>query len=91
MVLLLGWLCVLAVTVAAVLFGQTARTHPVAGSKRQLTTRARTGAAVSITGPLLAAAIGLAVAAVSGAWLAVAVGTVAAVVVTAVLGLALAP
>lgn len=87
---LLSWLCVLAVTVAAVLFGQTARAEPHLTSGT-LTTRARTGLVVSITGPLLVAAAGLAVAVVSGSWLTIAAGTAAAVVLTAVLGLALAP
>lgn len=85
---LLGWLCVMAVTAAAVLFGQTARRPPGDG---RLPPRARTGMAVSITGPLLVAALGVAVAALSGAWLPVAAGTVAAVVLTAGLGAVLIP
>lgn len=86
---LLGWLCVLAVTVMAVLFGQTARARPA----RETTgsTRVRTGVAVSITGPLLVAAVGLVVAAASGAWLPAAAGTVVAIVAAAALGLVLAP
>ncbi|MEJ7702756.1 MAG: hypothetical protein WKF47_03375 [Geodermatophilaceae bacterium] len=87
---LVGWLCVLLVTVAAVLFGQTARPGPsVTGRTRPI--RVRLGIAVSITGPLLAAAVGLATAVASGAWAAAAAATVAAVILTAVVGLLLAP
>lgn len=82
---LLGWLCVLAVTVAAVLFGQTARTTGHVPARR------RTGIAVSIAGPPLVAAAGLLTAAVSGTWLAVATGTIAAVVLIAAVGVAFAP
>ncbi len=85
---LLGWVCVLAVTIAAVLFGQTARPRQSAGP---LPSRVRTGIAVSITGPLLVAAVGLVVATVSGAWLTAATGTVAAVSLTVVTGLVLVP
>jgi len=46
---------------------------------------------VSITGPLLVAAVGLVVATVSGAWLTAATGTVAAVSLTVVTGLVLVP
>lgn len=86
---LLGWLCVLAVTVAAVLFGQTARSPEPSTSRRP--TRVRIGVGVSITGPLLVAAVGLTVAVVNGNWLTVAVGTVAAIIATAALGVMLAP
>lgn len=88
---LLGWLAVLAVAVAAMLFGQTARSPSGGQSRGALPTRVRTGVAVSITGPLFVATAGLAMAVISGAWLPVAAGTIAAVVLTAVAGLVLAP
>lgn len=84
----LSWVCVLAVVVAAVLFGQTARGLAVPAGDRR---RHRAGVVLSISGPVLALAVGVAVAVISGAWLTVAAGTVAATLLTAVAGASLAP
>ena len=82
-----AWLAVLAVCVAAVLFGQTARRH----RRRRRSASARVGLFVSLSGPWLVVAAAAAVGAVTGAWLpAAAVGT-AGVVLAAVVGLGMDP
>ena len=81
-----AWLALVAVTVAAVLFGQTAR----AGRRRRSRHR-RLGLFLSLSGPWLALLGALGAGALTGRWLAAAAGGVAAVVVVALLGLVLAP
>jgi hypothetical protein len=84
-----AWLAVLAVFVAAVLFGQTARTGP--RRRRRRSRRRRIGLFVSLSGPWLALLGGVGAGALSGAWLVAAAGTGAGVVLTAVAGFLLAP
>ena len=84
-----AWLAVLAVFVAAVLFGQTARTGP--RRRRRRSRRRRVGLFVSLSGPWLALLGGVGAGALSGAWLVAAAGTGAGVVLTAVAGFLLAP
>ena len=84
----LAWLAVLAVFVAAVLFGQTARTAP---RRRRRSRRRRIGLFVSLSGPWLALLGGLGTGVLTGAWMVAAAGTGAGVVLTAVAGFLLAP
>ena len=84
----LAWLAVLAVCVAAVLFGQTARTAP---RRRRRSRRRRAGLFVSLSGPWLALLAGAGGGVFTGAWLVAAAGAGAGVVVTAVAGFLLAP
>jgi len=84
----LAWLAVLAVCVAAVLFGQTARVGP---RRRRRSRRRRIGLFVSLSGPWLAVVAGVAAGALSGAWLVAAAGAAAGVVLTAVAGFLLSP
>lgn len=88
---LLSWLAVLAVTLGAVAFGQSARAAALAYPAGELPSRVRTGIAVSICGPLVAAGTGVALAVLAGSWLLTAVATVVAVTASAALGLLLAP
>ena len=85
----LAWAAVLAVCVAAFLFGQTART-----SRRRSRRRSRAGRVglfLSLSGPWLAV-LGAAVAgAVTGAWLVAAAAGAGGVVLASVVGLTLAP
>ena len=84
----LAWLATLAVCVAAVLFGQTARTGR---RRRGRSRRARVGLFVSLSGPwlaVLAAAVG---GAISGAWLLAAAAGACGVVLAAVAGFLLVP
>lgn len=84
----LAWLAVLAVCVAAVLFGQTARTAP----RRRRRSRAdRIGLVVSLLGPWLAVLLGLGYAALTGAWLQAAAAGAVGVVVAAIVGGTLHP
>jgi hypothetical protein len=85
----LAWLAALAVFVAAVLFGQTARTAPRHRGRRSR--RRRIGMFVSLSGPWLAVLVGIGAGALTGAWLAAAAGTGAGVALTAVVGFLLAP
>ncbi|TFV90547.1 hypothetical protein [Blastococcus sp. CT_GayMR16] len=82
----LAWLAVLAVCVAAVLFGQTARSAP-----RRRSATGRIGLFLSLSGPWLAVVGGVVAGALSGAWLLAAAGAAAGVVLTSVVGLSLAP
>ena len=84
----LAWLAVVAVCVAAVLFGQTARKAP---RRRRRSRSGRVGLFLSLSGPWLAVLAGVGVGALTGAWLAAAAGAAAGVLVTAVVGFLLAP
>jgi hypothetical protein len=84
----LAWLAVLAVCVAAVLFGQTARLGP---RRWRRSRRRRVGLFVSLSGPWLAVLGGAAAGAVTGAWLAAAAWAGAGVVLTALAGFLLSP
>jgi hypothetical protein len=83
-----AWLAVLAVCVAAFLFGQTARTAP---RRRRRQRRARVGLFVSLSGPWLAVLVAAGAGAVTGAWLVAAAAGACGVVVAAVLGVILHP
>ena len=87
--MVLAWLAVLAVVVAADLFGQTARTAP--RRRRRRSRRRRIGLFVSLSGPWLVLLGGLGAGVLTGAWLAAAAATGAGVVLTAVAGFLLAP
>ncbi len=82
----LAWLAVLAVCVAAVLFGQSTRTAP-----RRRSRVGRIGLFLSLSGPWLSVLGAAAAAAVTGAWLAAAAAGACGVVLTAALGYALSP
>ncbi|HEV7187494.1 MAG TPA: hypothetical protein VGN28_06320 [Blastococcus sp.] len=84
----LAWLAVLALCVAAVLFGQTARLAP---RRRRRSRRRRVGLFVSLSGPWLAVLGGAAAGALTGAWLAAAAAAGAGVVLTALIGFLLSP
>jgi hypothetical protein len=84
----LAWLAVLAVCVAAVLFGQTARLGP---RRRRRSRRRRVGLFVSLSGPWLAVLGGAAAGALTGSWLLAAAGAGAGVVLTALVGFLLSP
>ena len=84
----LAWLAVLAVCLAAVLFGQTARMGP---RRRRRSRRRRIGLFVSLSGPWLAVLGGAAAGALTGAWLSAAAWAGVGVVVTAVAGFLLSP
>ncbi|MCW2635471.1 MAG: rane protein of unknown function [Blastococcus sp.] len=83
-----AWLAVLAVCVAAVLFGQTARTR---AGRRRRSRRARVGLFLSLSGPWLAFLAGAAVGFVTGAWLTAAAVGAGGVVLVALMGLTLDP
>jgi hypothetical protein len=85
----LAWAAVLAVCVAAFLFGQTART-----SRRRSRRRSRAGRVglfLSLSGPWLAVLGAAVVGAVTGAWLGAAAAGAGGVVLASVVGLTLAP
>ena len=84
-----AWLAVLAVCVAAVLFGQTARGRP--RRRRRPSPAARVGLFVSRSGPWVVTAVAAAVGARTGAWLPAAAVGAAGIVVTAVVGLGMGP
>jgi hypothetical protein len=84
----LAWLAAGAVCVAAVLFGQTARTGR---RQRRGTVRTRLGLFVSLSGPWLALLGAVGAGAVTGAWLVAAAAAACGGVLTATLGLALVP
>ena len=84
-----AWLGVLAVCVAAVLFGQTARTAP--RGRRPRSRARRIGLFVSLSGPWLAVLAGVVAGILSGAWLLAAAGAAVGVVLTAAIGFTLAP
>ena len=85
-----AWLAVLAVCLAAVLFGQSARTAP-RRRRRRRSRAARIGLFLSLSGPWLALLAGAGVGAVTGAWLVVAAATACGIAATALAGLTLRP
>ena len=85
----LAWLAVVALLVAAVLFGQTARTST---RRRRRRSRARrVGLFLSLSGPWLAVLGGVATGAVTGHWLLAAAVAGCGILLTAVAGLVLRP
>jgi hypothetical protein len=82
-----AWLAVLAVCVAAVLFGQTA--HRRGTRRRRRSAGARVGLFLSLSGPWLAVLVAAAAGAVTGAWLSTAALGATGVVLVALVGLAL--
>jgi hypothetical protein len=84
----LAWLAVLAVCVAAVLFGQTARTTP---RRHRRSRGARIGLLLSLSGPWLAVVLALGAALLTGAWLPAAAAGGVGVVLAAVVGGTLHP
>jgi hypothetical protein len=85
----LAWLAVLAVCVAAWLFGQTARTSRRSSRRRSGT--GRVGLFLSLSGPWLAVLVAAGAGAATGAWLPAAAVGACGVVVASVAGLSLAP
>ncbi len=89
---IVAWLAVLAVCVAAVLFGQTARTAPRRRRRRRPRSRSsRIGLFLSLSGPLLVLLAGAAAGALTGAWLPAAASTAGGIVLIALAGVALNP
>jgi hypothetical protein len=84
-----AWLAALAVCLAAVLFGQTARTAP--RSRRRRSPAARVGLFLSLSGPWLAVLGAVGVGALTGAWLPAAAAAAGGVVLVALVGLSLRP
>jgi len=85
----LAWTAVLAVCVAAFLFGQMAR-----GARRRSRRRSRAGRIglfLSLSGPWLAVLGAAAVGAATGAWLVAAAAGAGSAVLASLVGLALAP
>ena len=87
LLVVLAWAAVLAVCVAAVLFGQSTRAAP---RRRRRSGVGRIGLFLSLSGPWLSVLGGAAAGAVTGAWLVAAAGAACGVVAAAVLGFALA-
>jgi hypothetical protein len=85
----LAWLAVLAVCVAAYLFGLTARTRR--RRRRRRSVSSRVGLFLSLSGPWLAVLGAAAAGAATGRWLAAAAAGAIGVVVAALVGLTLAP
>jgi hypothetical protein len=85
----LAWLAVLAVCVAACLFGQTARTSR--RSSRGRSAARRVGLFLSLSGPWLVVLAAAGAGAATGAWLPAAAVGACGVVVACVAGLSLAP
>jgi hypothetical protein len=85
-----AWLAALAVCLAAVLFGQTARTAP-RRRRRRRSRAARIGLFLSLSGPWLALLAGAGAGALTGAWLPAAAAAACGVVATALAGLTLRP
>jgi hypothetical protein len=83
-----AWLTVAAVCVAAVLFGSAARAAP---RRRGRSRAARVGLFLSLSGPWLAVLLAVAGGLVSGAWLRAAAVGACGVVLVALVGLALRP
>ncbi len=83
-----AWLAVLAVCVAAVVFGQSTRTAP---RRRRRSRAGRIGLFLSLSGPWLSVLVAAAVGAATGAWLAAAAAAACGIVVTAVVGYVLSP
>jgi hypothetical protein len=85
----LAWAAVLAVCVAAFLFGQTAR-GARRGSRRR-SPAGRVGLFLSLSGPWLAGLGAAAIGALTGAWLVAAAAGAGGAVLASLVGLALAP
>ena len=83
-----AWLAVAAVCVAAVLVGQGARAAP---RRRRRSRAARLGLFLSLSGPWLAVLLAVTAGVVSGAWLRAAAVGACGVVLVALVGLALRP
>jgi len=83
----LAWLAAGAVTVAAALFGQTAR----APRRRRRSPAARIGLFLSLSGPWLVLLGAVAAGALTGRWLIAAAAEAAGVAVVALTGLLLRP
>jgi hypothetical protein len=83
-----AWLAALAVCLAAVIFGQTARTAP---RRRRRSRAARVGLFLSLSGPWLAVLAAVAAGALTGAWLLAAAAAAVGVVLVALVGLLLHP
>ena len=83
-----AWLAVAAVCVAAVLFGQIARAAP---RRRRRSRAGRLGLFLSLSGPWLAVLLAVIGGAVTGAWLRAAAVGACGVVLVALAGLALRP
>jgi hypothetical protein len=88
--LVVAWLAVAAVCVAAVVFGQTARRAPRRCHRRR-SRAARIGLFLSLSGPWLALLAGIGAGVVTGAWLQAAAVAAAGIVLTALAGLTLRP
>ena len=86
-----AWLAVLALLVAAVLFGQTARTAPRRRRRRRRSRAARIGLFISLSGPWLAAILGTVVGLLTQNWLAAAAVAACGIVLAALAGLSLRP
>jgi hypothetical protein len=84
-----AWLAVAAVCIAAVLLGQTARTAP--RRRRRRSRAARIGLFLSLSGPWLVLLAGVGAGAVTGAWLTAAAAAACGIVTTALTGLTLRP
>jgi hypothetical protein len=85
---LLAWLAVLAVCVAAVLFGQSTRTAP---RRRRRSRAGRVGLFLSLSGPWLSVLVAAVAGALTGAWLVAAAAAACGVVLTALTGFLLSP
>jgi hypothetical protein len=85
---LLAWLAVLAVCVAAVLFGQSTRTAPC---RRRRSRAGRVGLFLSLSGPWLSVLVAAVAGALTGAWLVAAAAAACGVVLTALTGFLLSP
>ena len=85
-----AWLAVLAVCLAAVVFGQTARSAP-RRRRRRRSRAARIGLFLSLSGPWLALLGGAGVGALTGAWLVAAASTACGIVLLSLAGLTLRP
>jgi hypothetical protein len=85
-----AWLAVAAVCIAAVMFGQTARTAP-RRRRRRRSRAARLGLFLSLSGPWLALLAGVAAGAVTGAWLQAAAAAACGIVATTLTGFTLRP
>lgn len=87
----LAWLAVAGTTMAAVLFGQSARTAVDPYPVGEVPSRVRLGVALSISGPLLAFLVGLAIGLLTGDWLAAALAAFGGIVAAAIAGWLFAP
>lgn len=85
-----AWLAALAVCLAAVLFGQTARTAP-RRRRRRRSRAARIGLFLSLSGPWLALLAGVGAGAITGGWITAAAAAASGAVATALAGLSLRP